>query len=174
MKREKIVKRTYDLIEVSEGKKSLEGIETSKGRVAPLLKNKSQKERNPWKGLKLVQCTPNSARTSAGQKERNPWKGLKRVVTPVPPVSTLRSEGKKSLEGIETEKLFGVPHCGFIGQKERNPWKGLKPMDSSPLGLIARGGQKERNPWKGLKPSKVAYTAWFYPSVRRKEIPGRD
>ncbi len=65
------------MLKVSEGKKSLEGIETHSSPYREDFEILGQKERNPWKGLK--------------QKQRiNLF------------IFSLLSEGKKSLEGIET------------------------------------------------------------------------
>ncbi len=74
----------------------------------------SQKERNPWKGLKLTVAVSTPTTFAAGQKERNPWKGLK-------PVRAVKA---------------ALPLAQ--GQKERNPWKGLKPFNgATPTGGAA-------------------------------------
>ncbi len=90
----------------SEGKKSLEGIET-----LPALTGRENKEKRSEgkKSLEGIETDINNVIShvfAPGQKERNPWKGLKHQSNSPRAPSTATSEGKKSLEGIETDNII--------------------------------------------------------------------
>ncbi len=141
--------RTLDS-SVSEGKKSLEGIETKPAFFDYVEINDASEGKKSLEGIETRR------RTLFGRKRR------------------FGSEGKKSLEGIETF----ISWCSRWGyhevRRKEIPGRDWNVTHWRRGHQWASGRQKERNPWKGLKQLNSGKNKNFCLGVRRKEIPGRD
>ncbi len=158
---------------MSEGKKSLEGIETTIAENQKIFSPSRSEGKKSLEGIETNIIMADSVFFVFLSEGKKSLEGIETSLwTTFSYPDEFPSEGKKSLEGIETNKNIFPPFFFFVRRKEI-PGRDWNSARSSGYLRVHRC-QKERNPWKGLKRATSINEMRKQRIVRRKEIPGRD